>query len=105
MAIVLDGLQKLSTAYNGVIRQDAQTKAVKMQWIGSLMAQEKRYAANYCAAKDLSELYDSNDIYTYVRSRMAVMHINLEIRWLLLLNARWMLTITNTRCFRIKVWL
>lgn len=42
-AIALDGLQKLSTAYNGVVRQDVQTKAVKMQWIGSLMVQEKRY--------------------------------------------------------------
>lgn len=63
VAIALDGLQKLSTAYNGVVRQDAQTKAVKMQWIGSLMAQEKRYTANYCATKVLSELYDSNGIY------------------------------------------
>ena len=66
VAIALDGLQNLSTAYNGVVRQDAQTKAVKMQWIGSLMTQEKRYTANYCAAKVLSELYDSNGIYTYV---------------------------------------
>lgn len=64
--IALDGLQKLSTAYDGVLRQDVQTKAVKMQWIGSLMAQERRYAANYCAAKNLSELYDSNGICTYV---------------------------------------
>lgn len=65
-AIALDGLQKLSTAYDGVLRQDVHTKAVKMQWIGSLMAQERRYAANYCAAKNLSELYDSNGICTYV---------------------------------------
>lgn len=62
----MDGLQKLSTAYNGVVRQDVQTKTVKMQWIASLMAQEKRYAANYCAVNYLSELYDSNGIYTYV---------------------------------------
>lgn len=71
-AIALDGLQKLSTAYNGVVRQDVQTKAVKMQWIGSLMVQEKRYAANYCAAKDLSELYDSNGICTYVLNGLSI---------------------------------
>lgn len=71
-AIALDGLQKLSTAYNGVVRQDVQTKAVKMQWIGSLMVQEKRYAANYCAAKDLSELYDSNGICTYVLKGLSI---------------------------------
>lgn len=64
--IALDGLQKLLTVYDGVLRQDVHTKAVKMQWIGSLMAQERRYAANYCAAKNLSELYDSNGICTYV---------------------------------------
>ena len=70
-AIALDGLQKLSTAYNGVLRQDVQTKAVKMQWIGSLMAQEKRYAANYIAAKNLSELYllvGYNNVTTFRRA-------------------------------------
>ena len=66
VALALDGLQKLSTAYDGVLRQDVHTKAVKMQWIGSLMAQEKRYSTNYSAAKSLSELYDSNGICTYV---------------------------------------
>lgn len=71
-AIALDGLQKLSTAYNGVVRQDVQTKAVKMQWIGTLMAQEKRYVANYSAAKDLSELYDSNGICTYVLKGLSI---------------------------------
>lgn len=72
VAIALDGLQNLSTAYNGVVRQDVQTKAVKMQWIGSLMAQEKRYAANYIAVKDLSELYDSNGICTYVLKGLSI---------------------------------
>ena len=72
VAIALDGLQNLSTAYNGVVRQDVQTKAVKMQWIGSLMAQEKRYAANYSATKGLSELYDSNGICTYVLKGLSI---------------------------------
>ena len=72
VALALDGLQKLSTAYNGVLRADVQTKAVKMQWIGSLMAQEKRYAANYCAAKDLSELHDCNDICIYVLKGLSI---------------------------------
>lgn len=72
VALALDGLQKLSTAYNGVLRADVQTKAVKMQWIGCLMAQEKRYAANYCAAKDLSELHDCNDICTYVLKGLSI---------------------------------
>ena len=71
-AIALDGLQKLSTIYNDLLRQDAQTIAAKMQWIGCLMAQEKRYAANYCAAKSLSELYDSNGICTYVLKGLSI---------------------------------
>ena len=29
MAIALDGLQKLSTAYNGVVRQDVQTRKTR----------------------------------------------------------------------------
>lgn len=71
-AIALDGLQKLAFAYNGVLRSDAQPKAVKMQWIGSMMAQEKRYNANYSAAKSLSELYDSNGICTYVLKGLSI---------------------------------
>lgn len=66
IAIALDGLQKLSVVSPKLLQLDAAIKTIKMQWIGSLMVQEKRYHANYNAAKELSDFYDKNDICTYI---------------------------------------
>lgn len=65
-AIALDGLQKLSTLEADILQDEASVKVVKMQWIGSMMHQERGYRVNFAAAKELSELYDNHQIYTYV---------------------------------------
>lgn len=65
-AIALDGLQKFSTISPDILQNSHSSRALKMQWIGNMMAQEKRYNANFLAAKDLATLYDRNDIRTYV---------------------------------------
>ena len=65
-AVALEGLQKLIDAFPNAIQSDDSTKAIKLQWIGSMMHQEKRYHANLQAAKELATLYDWNDILTYV---------------------------------------
>ncbi len=65
-AIALDGLQKLSKAFPDLYQFDASAQAFKMRWIGSLMVQEKRYGANFHAAKELSDLYDRNGLCSYV---------------------------------------
>lgn len=65
-AIALDGLQKFSTISPDILQNNHSSRALKMQWIGNMMAQEKRYNANFLAAKDVATLYDRNDICTYV---------------------------------------
>lgn len=65
-AIALEGLQKLVAIYPDLLQADISTKAIKMQWIGNMMQQEKRYKANLLAAKELATLYDRNEIQTYV---------------------------------------
>lgn len=71
-AIALDGLQKLADVFPDVLKNDASSKAIKLQWIGSMMAQEKKYLANHLAAKKLAELYDENGIRTYVLKGMGI---------------------------------
>ena len=71
-AIALDGLQKLSVVFPDFLMNDASLKAIKLQWIGSMMAQERRYNANFLAAKDLAELYDCNGIQTYVLKGVSI---------------------------------
>lgn len=66
MAVALDGLQKNADVYPNLLQADTYIKAIKMQWIGNMMRQEKRYNANLFAAKELATLYDSNEIQTYV---------------------------------------
>lgn len=65
-AVALEGLQKLTDIYPDLLQVDISTKAIKMQWIGNMMRQEKRYNANLLAAKELATLYDRNEIQTYV---------------------------------------
>lgn len=65
-AVALEGLQKLVDQYPNLLQADISTKAIKMQWIGNMMRQEKRYSANFLAAKELATLYDRNEILTYV---------------------------------------
>lgn len=65
-AVALEGLQKLIDIYPDLLQADISTKAIKMQWIGNMMQQEKRYKANLLAAKELATLYDRNEILTYV---------------------------------------
>lgn len=71
-AIALDGLQKLAAIFPDLLTMDASLKTTKIQWIGSVMAQERRYYANYLAAKDLAELYDGNGIETYVLKGLSI---------------------------------
>lgn len=71
-AIALDGLQKLSAAFPNILQSDASSRAIKMQWIGNMMAQEKRYNANYVAAKGFATLYERNDICTYVLKGLSI---------------------------------
>lgn len=71
-AIALDGLQKLAAAFPDLLINDASLKAIKLQWIGNMMAQERRYNANFIAAKDLAELYDDNGIRTYVLKGLSI---------------------------------
>ena len=66
VAIALDGLQKLTTTFPDVLQSDISTKTIKMQWIGNMMKQEKRYKANLLAAKELATLYDRDEIQTYI---------------------------------------
>ena len=65
-AVALEGLQKLVSINPDLLQADISTKAIKMQWIGNMMRQEKRYNANLLAAKELAALYDRNEIQTYV---------------------------------------
>ncbi len=65
-AIALDGLQKLGTMHPELLEPNAFSRRDKVQWIGSMMALEKRYHANLLAAKALSELYDENEVWAYV---------------------------------------
>lgn len=65
-AIALDGLQKIAAWDSATLPDGDSAKMVKMQWIGSMMNQERGYRANFAAAKELSELYDNHQIYTYV---------------------------------------
>ena len=71
-AIALDGLQNITAKFPNLLKQDVSLKSRKLQWIGNMMAQEKRYNANYLAAKDLSELYDAHDIWTYVLKGISI---------------------------------
>ena len=65
-AVALDGLQKLVAAFPYILQSGASTTATKMQWIGSMVKQEQRYNSNLLAAKAIAELYDRNEMYTYV---------------------------------------
>lgn len=65
-AVALEGLQNLVDIYPDLLQADISTKAIKMQWIGNMMRQEKRYDANLLAAKELATLYAQNEILTYV---------------------------------------
>ena len=71
-AIALDGMQKIAAAFPDLLMNDASLKAMKLQWIGNMMAQERRYNANFIAAKDLAELYDDNGIRTYVLKGLSI---------------------------------
>lgn len=71
-AIALDGLQKIAAAFPDLLINDASLKAMKLQWIGNMMAQERRYNANFIAAKDLAELYDDNEICTYILKGLSI---------------------------------
>ena len=64
-AVALEGLQKLVDIYPDLLQADISAKVIKMQWIGNMMRQEKRYNANLLAAKELATLYDRNEILTY----------------------------------------
>lgn len=66
MAVALDGLQKLNDTFHDILHNDASARATMMQWIGGMMQNEKKYNANIVAAKELSALYDRNDIRTFV---------------------------------------
>lgn len=65
-AIALDGLQKLAAQNADLLREEDLAKEVKMRWIGSMLHQERGFRSNFAAAKELSELYDNHQIYTYV---------------------------------------
>lgn len=65
-AVALEGFQNLVAIYPDLLQADISTKATKMQWIGNMMQQEKRYKANLLAAKELATFYDRNEILTYV---------------------------------------
>lgn len=71
-ALALDGLQKIAAAFPDLLINDASLKAIKLQWIGNMLAQERRYNANFIAAKDLAELYDDNEIWTYVLKGLSI---------------------------------
>lgn len=64
-AVALDGLQKLMGNQSHLSSSQG-LKAIKLQWIGSLMAQEAHYRANLVAAQELSALYADNEMLTYV---------------------------------------
>lgn len=65
VAIALDGLQKLIDEQPQLASLQA-LKANKLQWIGSMMAQEAHYEANLVSAQELSALYADNEMITYV---------------------------------------
>lgn len=71
-AIALDGLQKLITAFPDILQSDVSTKAIKMQWIGCMMQEEKRYEANLFAVRALATLYDRNEMLTYVLKGLTI---------------------------------
>lgn len=64
-AVALDGLQKLMGKRSQLSFPRA-LKAIKLQWIGSLMVQETHYRTNLMAAQELSALYADNEMLTYV---------------------------------------
>ena len=62
-AICLDGLQMLDKG-SGCLA--VIPKPLKMQWIASVVKQEKAYDGQWNAAKDLAELYGKHGVDTYV---------------------------------------
>lgn len=71
VAIALDGLQKLQRKQPHLASSPT-LQAVKLQWIGSLMAQEKHYQSNLMAAQELSALYADNEMLTYVLKGLSI---------------------------------
>ena len=65
-AMAMDGLQRLVAIFPNVLQTDVPTKAVKMQWVGSVVQQERKYETNLLSAKELATLYDRNQLLTYV---------------------------------------
>lgn len=71
-AIALDGLQTFMDKYPGLLQAEIFTKSIKMQWIGDMVQQEKKYNANFLAAKELATLFDKNEILIYVLKGLTI---------------------------------
>lgn len=69
VAIALDGLQRLVVVQPQLA---SSLGSIKLQWIGSMMAQERRYNTNFVAAQDLSALYADNEMLTYVLKGLSI---------------------------------
>ena len=70
-AIAMDGLQRMLDICPQRVEPGVD-KAVKMQWIGSMMAQERRYANGRAAATALAALYHGSGICTYVLKGLSI---------------------------------
>lgn len=70
-AIAMDGLQRMSEICPRRVESGVD-KAVKMQWIGCMMAQEKHYANSRVAATNLAALYHGSGICTYVLKGLSI---------------------------------